>query len=407
MVEITHGNFDPLLESSNREVRENAFKGLLGTYKTYENTFASVLSGEVKKNNFFAKVRNFASARHASLSENHIPERVYDQLVETVNDNLHLLHRYVKLYKKVLGVKELHLYDIYAPLTSEPAMTFTYEEATVLVKESLRIMGEEYSAIIEEGFRERWVDIYENEGKRSGAYSRGVYGTAPYILLNWQDTIWDLFTLTHEFGHSVHNYLTRKYQPFVYGHSYIFVDEVASNCNEALLNHYLLEKLTDKNERLYLLSSFLLRFHISVFRQTMYAEFEHMIHQKAGEGVALTANALNKMYFDLNKKYYGDDVVVDEEVGLEWAWIPHFYYNFYVYQYATGRAAALALSKRIIEEGESTTMRYIDEFLKAGCSDYPIELLEKAGVDMSSKAPIEDAMKVFEDYLIKMEELIG
>ena len=405
-VRITQGNYITLMESTDRSVRENAFKSMLGTYKSYENTFASTLSGEIKKNNFFAKARNFASARQASLSENKIPEGVYDQLVATVNDNLHLFHRYLKLRKKMLGVDKLHIYDMYAPLTPESKMTVTYEESIELVKESLKIMGEEYSDIIAEGFRERWVDVYENEGKRSGAYSWGAYGTAPYILMNWQDTIQELFTLTHEFGHSAHSYLTRKYQPFVYGSYSTFVAEVASTCNEELLNHYLLEKTTDKSERLYLLNNFLHGFRSTVFRQTMFAEFEHLIHQKVSEGVAMTADALTKMYYELNKKYYGDDVVVDEEIGLEWAWIPHFYYNFYVYQYATGNIAALALSKQILEEGESATARYLD-FLKAGCSDYPIEVLKKAGVDMNDKAPIEDAMAVFADYLNQMEALLA
>jgi len=406
-VQITHGNYITFMESTNREVRENAFKAMLGTYKSYENTFASTLSGAVKKSNFFAKVRHFDSARHASLSENKIPEGVYDQLVETVNDNLHLLHRYLKLRKKMLGVEELHLYDMSTPLTPESKMTVTYEESAELVKESLKIMGDEYSNIIEEGFRERWVDIYENEGKRSGAYSWGTYGTPSYILMNWQDTIQELFTLTHEFGHSAHSYLTRKYQPFVYGSYSTFVAEVASTCNEALLNHYLLEKTTDKNDRLYLLNNFLHGFRGTVFVQTMFAEFEYLIHKKAQDGVALTADALTEMYYELNKKYYGEDVVVDTEIGSAWAWIPHFYYDFYVYQYATGNIAALALSKQILEEGEPATTRYMDEFLKAGCSDYPIEVLKKAGVDMNSKVPIEDAMKVFEDYLTQMEELIG
>jgi len=300
----------------------------------------------------------------------------------------------------------LHIYDMYAPLTPESKMTVTYEESAKLVKESLKIMGEEYSDIVEEGFRERWVDIYENEGKRSGAYSWGAYGTAPYILMNWQDTIQELFTLTHEFGHSVHSYFSSKYQPFVYSSYSTFVAEVASTCNEELLTHYLLEKTTDKNERLYLLNNFLHGFRSTVFRQTMFAEFEHLIHQLANDGVALTSDAITKMYYELNKKYYGDDVVVDKEIGLEWAWIPHFYYNFYVYQYATGNIAALALSKQILEEGERGVERYL-EFLKAGCSDYPISVLKKAGVDMNNKAPIDAAMAVFEDYLNQMEELIG
>ena len=406
-VEVTHGNYISFLESANRDVRRNAFEAVYSTYAKYKNTFASTLSGNIKKDNFFAKARNFNNARHAALSDNSIPETVYDQLVETVNDNLHLLHRYAKLRKKVMGVDELHLYDMYSPLLPDTKMTVTYEESVELVKESLKIMGTEYSDIIEEGFRERWVDVYENEGKRSGAYSSGTYGTAPYILMNWQDNVNNLFTLTHEFGHSAHSYLTRKYQPFIYGGYSIFVAEVASTCNEALLNHYMLEKTTDKNERLYLLNNFLEGFRGTVFRQTMFAEYEHLIHQKAQEGAALTADSLSEWYLELNKKYFGEDVVVDEEISLEWARIPHFYYNYYVYQYSTGYAAAQALSKQILEEGESASKRYIDEFLKAGSSDYPIEVLKKAGVDMNSKAPIEEAMAMFDHYLTQMEELIG
>jgi len=407
LIEITHGNYISLLENTNRDVRRNAFEAVYATYDTYKNTFASTLAGAVKKDNFFAKVRNFNNARHAALSGNHIPEQVYDQLVETVNDNLHLLHRYMKLRKKVLGLDELHLYDVYTPLIPESKMSVTYEESVNLVKESLKALGTEYGEILEEGFCERWVDIYENVGKRSGAYSSGVYGTPPYILMNWQDTVDELFTLAHEFGHSVHSYYSRKYQPYVYGNYSIFVAEVASTCNEAILNHYMLEKTTDKNERLYLLNNFLEGFRGTVFRQTMFSEYEHLIHQKAQEGVALTADALTEMYLELNKKYFGDHVVIDAEIGIEWARIPHFYYNYYVYQYATGYAAAQALSKQILEEGESASNRYIDAFLKAGSSDYPIEVLKKAGVDMSSETPIEEAMDVFEAYLTQMEELIG
>jgi len=407
LVEITHGNYITFLESSNQAVRRRAFEAVYGTYGKYKNTFASTLSGAVKKDNLFAKVRNFDSARHSALSNNHIPELVYDQLVETVNENLNLLHRYMKLRKKMLGLDELHIYDIYTPLLPDSKMTVTYEESVELVKESLEILGKEYSDIIDEGFAERWVDVYENEGKRSGAYSSGAYGTPPYILMNWQDNVNNLFTLTHEFGHSVHSYLSRKHQPYVYGGYSIFVAEVASTCNEALLNDYMLGKITDKNERLYLLNNFLDGFQGTVFRQTMFAEFEHVIHQKAQDGAALTADSLTEMYLELVKKYFGEEVVIDDEIGLEWSRVPHFYYNYYVYQYATGYAAAQALSKQILEEGETASRRYIDSFLKAGSSDDPIEVLKKAGVDMSSKAPIEDAMKVFEDYLTQMEALIG
>lgn len=406
LVEITHGNYIQFLESTNRDVRKRAAEAVTSTYQSYKNTFASTLAGAVKSDNFFAKVRNYDSARHAAMSKNNIPEAVHDQLVETVNENLHLVHRYMKLRKKMLKLDEMYSYDLMTPLLPETKMTVTYEESVQLVKESLKIMGEEYSAAVEEGFAERWVDVYENEGKRSGAYSSGTYGTSPYILMNWTDTVNDLFTLTHEFGHSVHSYLSRKYQPYIYGGYSIFVAEVASTCNEALLNHYMLAKTTDKNDRLYLLNNFLDGFHGTVVRQVMFAEFEHKIHQMARNGEALTPDAMSDVYFELNKKYSGPDVIVTEETSVQWARIPHFYYNYYVYQYATGYAAAQALSKLILEEGAPAAERYITEFLKAGNSDYPIEVLKKAGVDMTSKAPIEGAFKVFEQYLEQMEALV-
>ena len=407
LVEITHGNYITFIESTNRDVRKRASEAVIKTYQSYKNTFAATLAGAIKKDNFFAKVRNYDNARHAAMSYNHIPEVVYDQLVETVNENLHLIHRYMKLRKKMLGLDEMYGYDLSTPLIPETKMTVTYEESVELVKESLKIMGKEYSDAVEEGFRERWVDVRENEGKRSGAYSSGTYGTAPYILMNWTDTVNDLFTLTHEFGHSVHSYLSRKYQPFIYGSYSIFVAEVASTCNEALLNHYMLEKTTDKNDRLYLLNNFLDGFRGTVVSQVMFAEFEHKIHEMAGNGEALTPDALSEVYFELSKKYSGPDVIANEDAAVSWARIPHFYYNYYVYQYATGYAAAQALSKQILEEGEVAAERYINEFLKAGNSDYPIEVLKKAGVDMTSKAPIEGAFKVFEQYLEQMEALIG
>lgn len=405
-VEITHGRYIQFLESEDRSVRRNAFEAVYSTYGAFKNTFASTLSGAVKKDNFYAKMRNYESARQAALSRNNIPESVYDQLVETVNDHLHLLQRYTALRKKVLGLDELHMYDMYTPLIPDAKITVTYEEARKYVQDGLTPLGEEYTGILEEAFENRWVDVYENKGKRSGAYSSGAYGTNPYILMNWQDNINNLFTLAHELGHSVHSYYTRKNQPYVYGDYSIFVAEVASTCNEALLNHYLLKSTDDEQKRLYLLNNYLEGFRGTVFRQTMFAEFEHMIHQKAQNGEALTADSLTELYYELNKKYFGAEVVVDEEIGLEWSRIPHFYYNYYVYQYATGFSAAAALSKQILEEGEPAVERYINEFLKAGSSDYPIEVLKNAGVDMTSKEPIKEAMKVFEQYLEEMEALL-
>ncbi|MCJ8006003.1 oligoendopeptidase F [Lederbergia wuyishanensis] len=406
-VQISHGNYIRFLESSDRRVREEAFKKVYETYGKFSNTFSSTLSGAVKKDNFYAKARNYKSARHAALSANNIPESVYDNLVETINKNLHLLHRYVKLRKKVLGVDQLHMYDLYTPLVKDVKMDIPYEEAKNLVVEGLAPLGEEYANILKEGFENRWVDVFENKGKRSGAYSSGTYGTNPYILMNWQDNVNNLFTLAHEFGHSVHSYYTRKSQPYPYGDYSIFVAEVASTCNEALLNDYMLKRTDDKKEQLYLLNHYLEGFRGTVFRQTMFAEFEHIIHQKAQNGEALTADMLTKEYYELNKKYFGDeDIYIDEEIGLEWSRIPHFYYNYYVYQYATGFSAAAALSSQILEEGEPAVTRYID-FLKAGSSDYPIEVLKKAGVDMTTAAPIEAACKVFEEKLAEMEQLLS
>ena len=404
-VEVTHGRYIRFLESSDRRVRHDAFKAVYKTYGDFKNTFASTLSGNVKKNNFNARVRKYQSARHAALSANNIPESVYDNLVNTVNKNLSLLHRYVKLRKKVLGINELHMYDLYTPLVKDVKMEITYDEAKDIVLKGLAPLGEDYAKVLKEGFENRWVDVHENKGKRSGAYSSGAYGTNPYILLNWQDNVNNLFTLAHEFGHSVHSYYTRKSQPYPYGNYSIFVAEVASTCNEALLNDFLLKTMEDDGKRIYLLNHYLEGFRGTVFRQTMFAEFEHLIHQKAQNNEALTADALTEIYYDLNKKYFGDEIVIDEEIGLEWARIPHFYYNYYVYQYATGFSAATALSKQILEEGESAVKRYIN-FLSAGSSDYPIEVLKKAGVDMTSAAPIQDALKVFEEKLAELEQLL-
>ncbi|TCN27858.1 oligoendopeptidase F [Mesobacillus foraminis] len=406
-VEITHGRYIRFLESEDRRVREDAFKGVYETYGKFRNTFASTLSGNIKKDNFNARVRKYDSARHAALSANNIPESVYENLVSTINNNLHLLHRYVKLRRKVLGVDKLHMYDLYTPLVKNVKMEITYPEAKDIILKGLAPMGEEYAGLLKEGFENRWIDVQENKGKRSGAYSSGSYGTNPYILMNWQDNVNNLFTLAHELGHSLHSYYTRNTQPYAYGSYSIFVAEVASTCNEALLNDYLLKSIDDEQNRLYLLNHYLEGFRGTVFRQTMFAEYEHLIHQKAQNNEALTADSLTEAYYDLNKKYFGqEDIEIDKEIGLEWSRIPHFYYNYYVYQYATGFSAATALSKQILEEGEPAVKRYID-YLKAGSSDYPIEVLKKAGVDMTSPKPIEDACKVFEEKLNEMESLLS
>ncbi len=333
-VQISHGNYIRFLESQDRKVRETAFKKVYETYGQFKNTFASTLNGTVKKDNFFAKIRNYGSARESALAGNNIPESVYDNLVNTINKNLHLLHRYVKLRKKIMKVDQLHMYDLYTPLVKEVKMEVKYDEAKDIVIEALAPLGSEYTNILKEGFENRWVDVIENKGKRSGAYSSGAYGTNPYILMNWQDNVNNLFTLAHEFGHSVHSYYTRKNQPYPYGNYSIFVAEVASTTNESILNEYMIKNAKDKQEQLYLLNHYLEGFRGTVFRQTMFAEFEHLIHQKDQNGEALTADLLTKEYYELNKKYFGEeDIHIDEEIGLEWSRIPHFYYNYYVYQY--------------------------------------------------------------------------
>lgn len=404
-VDLTHGRYIGFMESHDRRVRKDAFQAMFGTYEKYINTFASTLGGNIKKNNFFAKVRNFNSARHAALHSNHIPEEVYDHLVETINDRLSLLHRYVKLRKQVLELDELHMYDLYVPLIKDVDLKITYERAQEQVLESLAPLGQEYMDIVKEGYENRWIDVMENKGKRSGAYSSGAYGTQPYILMNWQDDINNMFTLTHELGHSVHSYYTRKTQPYRYGNYSIFVAEVASTLNEALLNDYLMNELTDEKEKLYLLNHFLEGFRGTVFRQTMFAEFEHDVHVRMQEGEALTADKFTEIYYALNQKYFGDEVISDKEIGLEWARIPHFYYNYYVYQYATGYSAATSLASDILTGDKEAVNRYIS-FLKAGSSDYPIEVLKKAGVDMTSREPIERALDVFEEKLTEMENLL-
>ena len=404
-VELTHGRYTRFLESADRRVRKEAFEAMYKTYGQYKNTFASTLAGTVKKDNFYAKVRNYSSAREAALSANNIPESVYENLVGAIHDNLDLLHRYVRLRKKILGVEELHMYDLYTPLVQDVKMEIPYEDAKNYVLNGLAPLGEDYVSVLKEGFDNRWVDVHENRGKRSGAYSSGAYGTNPYILMNWQDNVNNLFTLAHEFGHSVHSYYTRKNQPYQYGDYSIFVAEVASTTNEALLNDYLLKEIDDEQKRIYLLNHYLEGFRGTVFRQTMFAEFEHLIHKMAQDGVALTAESLTQTYYDLNKKYFGEDIVIDEEIGLEWSRIPHFYYNYYVYQYATGFSAAAALSSQILEEGQPAVERYLG-FLEAGSSDFPIEVLKKAGVDMTSPEPIKAACKVFEEKLTELEQLL-
>ncbi|NTQ84242.1 oligoendopeptidase F [Enterococcus faecium] len=404
-VQLSHGVYGQLLESTDRSVREAAFKGLYSVYEQFRNTFASTLSTHIKGHNFKAKVRNYSSAREASLSNNHIPESVYDTLVAVVNKHLPLLHRYMELRKRLLEVEKLHMYDLYTPVLGEAPITFTYEEAKEKALEALKPMGEEYMTIVEKAFSERWIDVVENKGKRSGAYSSGSYDTNPYILLNWHDTLDQLFTLVHEMGHSVHSYFTRSNQPYVYGDYSIFLAEIASTTNENILTEYLLETEKDPRVRAYVLNHYLDGFKGTVFRQTQFAEFEHFMHTEDEKGVPLTSEYLSDSYGKLNAKYYGPAVEKDPEIKFEWSRIPHFYYNYYVFQYSTGFSAASALAKRILSQEPDALENYL-AYLKAGNSDYPVEVMKKAGVDMTQAAYIEDAMSMFEQRLNELEELI-
>ncbi|MGM0148743.1 oligoendopeptidase F [Enterococcus sp. AZ162] len=404
-IQLSHGVYGQLLESTNREVREAAFKGLYSVYAQFRNTFASTLGTHIKGHNFKAKARRYASAREAALSNNHIPESVYDTLVTVVNKHLPLLHRYMELRKRLLNVDTLHMYDLYTPVLGEAPIKFTYEEAVEKAIESLAPMGEEYLAVVKEAFSNRWIDVVENKGKRSGAYSSGSYDTNPYILMNWHDTLDQLFTLVHEMGHSVHSYFTRSNQPFVYGDYSIFLAEIASTTNENILTEHLLATEEDPRVRAYVLNHYLDGFKGTIFRQTQFAEFEHFMHQEDAKGTPLTSEYLSESYGELNAKYYGPAVEKDPEIKDEWARIPHFYYNYYVYQYSTGFSAASALAKKIWEKEPGALDAYLT-YLKAGNSDYPVEVMKKAGVDMTQAAYIEDAMAVFEQRLNELEALV-
>lgn len=405
MVRITHGRFIQFLESQDRRVREDAFKGVYKTYDDFKNTLAATYSSNLKQELFYTKARNYNSNLEKALNNSNIPVDVYTNLINAVHDNFGLMHRYVRLRKKLLGLDELHMYDLYTPLVQDVDMKIPFEEAKKIVAEGLMPLGEDYQSILQEGYNNRWIDIYENENKRSGAYSWGAYGTHPYVLLNYNDTLDNVFTLAHEMGHAIHSYYSDKVQPYVYAAYKIFVAEVASTCNESLLIDYMLKKTEDKLQKAYLINHFLDKFKGTLYRQTMFAEFEMITHKMVEEGQSLTADTLCKIYHDLNVAYYGDDIVIDPEIDMEWARIPHFYTAFYVYQYATGYSAAIALSRRILQEGKPAVDDYI-RFLSGGSSDYPIELLKKAGVDMSTKDPVNQALKLFEELLDQMEELM-
>lgn len=403
-IEITHGNFVPLLESTDREVRKAAFEGVYETYGKMRNTLAATFAANLDQANFYAQVRKFSSAREMYLYGSNIPESVYDNLIETVHKNMDKMHKYVSLRKKILDVSELHMYDLYTPIAKAPDTKYSFEAAKDIVLEGLAPMGEEYIKVLEEGFDNRWIDVYENEGKRSGAYSWGAYGTHPYVLMNYHGTLDHVFTLAHEMGHAIHSYYSDANQPYVNAGYKIFVAEVASTCNESLLIQHLLKITEDEEEKTYLINHFLEQFKGTLYRQTMFAEFEKIAHSMVQNGEGVTADRLCGIYYNLNKEYFGDDIVIDKEIELEWARIPHFYNPFYVYQYATGLSAAIALSKRILEEGKPAVEDYM-KFLTGGSSQEPIELLKIAGVDMTSSEPIETALELFGNLLEELQKI--
>ncbi|WP_127532508.1 oligoendopeptidase F [Paenibacillus kobensis] len=403
-VELSHGRYIQFLESKDREVRQNAFKAMYDTYGKLRNTLASTLNANVTKNVFYSRARKYPSTLEMSLFGDNIPKEVYTNLIDTIHKHLPLMYRYMELRKKLLGVDELHMYDLFAPLVDEFKLDITYDEAKATVKDSLKPLGNDYLNVLQDGFDNGWIDVYENEGKRSGAYSWGAYGTHPYVLLNHKDNLNSMFTLTHEMGHALHSYYSDTTQNYRDAQYTIFLAEVASTLNEALLMDYMLKKSTDPKEKMYLLTYYADQFRTTVFRQTMFAEFEKIVHERTEAGESLTPADLSKIYYDLNVLYYGKGMVVDKDIEIEWARIPHFYTSFYVYKYATGFSAATSFAKQILDEGAPAVERYLG-FLKSGGSDYSINILKRAGVDMSSPEPIEQAMAVFEDLITQMEEL--
>ena len=403
-VQLSHGVYMRLVESKNREVRRGAYEALYATYEQYQHTYAKTLQTNVKVQNYRAKVRNYKSAREAALAANFVPESVYDNLVSAVRKHLPLLHRYLALRSKILGIPDLKMYDVYTPLSSVE-YSFTYEEALKKAEESLAVLGEDYLSRVKRAFSERWIDVYENQGKRSGAYSGGSYDTNDFMLLNWQNNLDNLFTLVHETGHSMHSSYTRETQPYVYGDYSIFLAEIASTTNENILTEKLLQEVQDDATRFAILNNFLDGFRGTVFRQTQFAEFEHAIHQADQNGEVLTSEFLNNLYADLNQEYYGLSKEDNPQIQYEWARIPHFYYNYYVYQYSTGFAAASALAEKIVHGSQDDRDHYID-YLKAGKSDYPLNIMRKAGVDMEKEDYLNDAFAVFERRLDEFEALV-
>lgn len=404
--QLSEGRYRTYIMSPDRNVRREAFEKLFATYSQYRNTFAATLGGTVKKNIFYAGVRKYDSAIAAALESDNVPVAVYDRLVDTVNENLAPLHRYVALKKKALKLDEMHMYDLYTPLVPDAHIKMNYEEARALVQQGLHPLGAEYGKILDQALSSRWVDIYENQGKQSGAYSWGVYGVHPFVLLNFNHRLEDAMTLAHELGHSLHSYYSNSTQPYATHDYTIFSAEVASTTNETLLLDHLLKTTTDPKKKMYLLNEYLESIRTTVFRQAMFAEFERDLYARAEKGEAITADMLDAMWHSLNVKYYGPQMIVDKEVNAEWSRIPHFYYNFYVYQYVTGFSAANALASQILTEGEPARSRYLN-FLKSGGSDYSLELLKKAGVDMSSPEPIRITIQRFEKLLGELETLLA
>ena len=403
-IQLSNGRFVPLEMSSDRELRKNVFISYYERYKEFVNTWAALYDGQVKQQIFYARARKYPSTFVAAVDSNNVSPAVCDNLIAAVHRNLDKMHRYVRLRKKMLGVDELHMYDVYTPIVKDYEVKVTYEEAREACIAALSVMGEEYVSVVKEAFENRWIDVVENEGKRGGAYSTGVYAVHPYMLLNFNGTLDDIFTLIHEMGHSMHTWYSDKHQSFLNSHYKIFVAEVASTTNEILLLEYLLKKASSKEERAYLINHYLESFKGTVFRQTMFEEFERKTNEMAEAGTPLTAQLLTETYLDLNRQYFGEDMVSDDLIGYEWCRIPHFYYNFYVYQYATSFCAAVAIAHQILEEGEAAVKPYL-EFLSGGCTADPVSLLKIAGVDLSTDAPIEAALAVFEEAIEEMEKL--
>ncbi len=402
---VTHGTYISLMNSPDRVLRKNAFESMYSSYKAYKNTAAAMLSAQVKQLIFSARARRYGSTLEASLDSSNVPVEVYENLISAVRADMEPMYKYVRLRKKLMGLDELHMYDLYAPIVADADEKISFEDAKKTVREALSVMGDEYLAVLDKGFSEGWIDVYENKGKRSGAYSAGAR-VHPYVLLNYNDRLDSMFTLAHEMGHAIHSYFSNNNQPVVYSDYVIFVAEVASTCNEALLMQYLLKNTSDRRKKAYLINYFLEQFRTTLYRQTMFAEFELEINRRAERGESLNADALCKLYYDLNKLYFGDDMTIDTDIAYEWARIPHFYYDYYVYQYATGYSAAIALSQRILSEGETAVADYLS-FLKGGCSKTPVELLKTAGVDMTSQKPVSDALELFARLTDEMDDLLN